>query len=58
MLGIALQLDYGDELGRRKMFDFLRSVMRSHTVTDTHLEKVVKLLRMISIDEKDFTRYT
>lgn len=56
LLDISLGLDYADEMGRRKMFEFTRNIMRSYTFSDAHLAKIVKLFRLISIDEKDFTR--
>lgn len=56
LFDIAFKLDYGDEVGRRKMFELLRNIMRSYAFEDTHLEQVVKLFKVISIDEKDFTR--
>lgn len=56
LLDISLSLDYADEVGRRKMFELLRSVLKSHSLASPHLEKVMKIFRVISIDERDFTR--
>ena len=56
LLDISLCLDYADEVGRRKMFEFLRHVLKSEELLDDHLERVIKIFRMISIDERDFTR--
>ncbi|KAI8375873.1 nuclear condensing complex subunit [Blakeslea trispora] len=56
LLDISLCLDYADEVGRRKMFEFLRHVLKSEELLDDHLERVIKVFRMISIDERDFTR--
>ncbi|KAK4514931.1 uncharacterized protein ATC70_002538 [Mucor velutinosus] len=56
MLDIALCLDYADEVGRRKMFNLLRDILRAYEVVDSHLERILKVFRRISIDERDFTR--
>jgi condensin complex subunit 3 len=56
LLDISLCLDYADEVGRRKMFDLLRNVLKYHTFVDAHLNRVLHLFRVISIDERDFTR--
>jgi condensin complex subunit 3 len=57
MLDIALCLDYADEMGRKKMYNLLRDILRSYEVIDEHLERILKVFRRISIDERDFTRY-
>jgi condensin complex subunit 3 len=56
MLDISLCLDYADEVGRRKMFELLRNLLRSYELVDEHLERILKIFKMISIDERDFTR--
>jgi condensin complex subunit 3 len=56
MLDVALYLDYGDEVGRRKIFELLREILKSSEVPDEHLKTIVKLFRIISLDERDFTR--
>ncbi|KAI8880336.1 hypothetical protein K501DRAFT_15461 [Backusella circina FSU 941] len=56
MLDIALYLDYGDEVGRRKIFELLREILKSSEVPDEHLKTIVNLFRIISLDERDFTR--
>lgn len=56
MLEIALCLDYADEVGRRKMFELLRDILRTCELNEEHLSKIVKIFRMISLDERDFTR--
>lgn len=56
MLDIALCLDYADEMGRKKMFNLLRDILRAYEVIDSHLERILKVFRKISIDERDFTR--
>ncbi|KAI7899163.1 nuclear condensing complex subunit [Cokeromyces recurvatus] len=56
LLDIALCLDYADEVGRRNMHELLRNILKMHELIDDHLERVLKVFRMISIDERDFTR--
>jgi condensin complex subunit 3 len=56
MLEIALCLDYADEVGRRKMFEILRDILRSCELTEDHLSKIIQIFRLISLDERDFTR--
>lgn len=56
LLDISLCLDYADEVGRRKMFEFLRHILRSYELIDDHLERILKVFKTISIDERDFTR--
>jgi condensin complex subunit 3 len=56
MLDISLCLDYADEVGRRKMFELLRNLLRSYELIDDHLERILKIFKMISMDERDFTR--
>ncbi|KAI9477970.1 MAG: nuclear condensing complex subunit [Benjaminiella poitrasii] len=56
LLEISLCLDYADEVGRRNMHELLRSILKMHELVDDHLERVLKVFRIISIDERDFTR--
>lgn len=56
MLETALYLDYADEVGRRKMFELLRDILKSCELSDDHLSKIVRIFRLISLDERDFTR--
>lgn len=56
MLETALYLDYADEAGRRKMYELLREMLESHEMIDDHLSKIVRIFRLISLDERDFTR--
>lgn len=56
MLETAMYLDYADEVGRRKMFELLRDILKSCELSDDHLSKIVKIFRLISLDERDFTR--
>ncbi|KAI7867392.1 nuclear condensing complex subunit [Spinellus fusiger] len=56
LLDIGKCLDYADEVGRRKIFDFLKTVIMCPDVPDNHLASVVELFKIISLDERDFTR--
>ncbi|KAL0094771.1 nuclear condensing complex subunit [Phycomyces blakesleeanus] len=56
LLDIAKCLDYADEVGRRKMFDLLRELIMVPDISDNHLASVVELFKIISFDERDFTR--
>ncbi|KAF7725065.1 hypothetical protein EC973_000472 [Apophysomyces ossiformis] len=56
LLDIAKCLDYADEVGRRKMFVLLREILMVPDIPDDHLSTIVALLKMISLDEIDFTR--
>lgn len=56
MLETALYLDYADEAGRRKMYELLRDILKSCELIDDHLAKIVRIFRLISLDERDFTR--
>ncbi|KAI9319753.1 nuclear condensing complex subunit, partial [Dichotomocladium elegans] len=56
LLDIAKCLDYGDEVGRRKMFVLLREMLTVPEVPDDHLASIVELFKIISLDERDFTR--
>lgn len=56
LLETCMSLDYADEVGRRKVFELLRSIMVSNEVIDDHLTRIVRLFRIVSSDERDFTR--
>ncbi len=49
-------LDYADEAGRRRMYELLRDILKSYELIDDHLAKIVRIFRLISLDERDFTR--
>ncbi|KAI9254666.1 nuclear condensing complex subunit [Sporodiniella umbellata] len=55
-LDTCMCLDYADEVGRRKMFELLRSILKSFDILEDHLTKIISLFRIISSDERDFTR--
>lgn len=56
MLETAMCLDYADEVGRRKMFELLRDILKSCELSEDHLSKIVRIFRLISLNERDFTR--
>ncbi|CAB5130028.1 unnamed protein product [Rhizophagus irregularis] len=56
LLIISKFLDYGDEIGRRKMFNLLREVLMLNHVPDDHIESIVEVMKKLSIDERDFAR--
>ncbi|CAG8669095.1 15760_t:CDS:10 [Dentiscutata erythropus] len=49
---LAKLLDYGDEVGRRKMCEMLMS----SNILESHIESIVEIEKKISINERDFTR--
>ncbi|KAF0468908.1 Condensin complex subunit 3 [Gigaspora margarita] len=53
---LAKLLDYGDEVGRRKMCSLLREMLMSSNILESHIESIVEIEKKISINERDFTR--
>ncbi|RIB03229.1 nuclear condensing complex subunit [Gigaspora rosea] len=53
---LAKLLDYGDEVGRRKMCSLLREMLMSPNILECHIESIVEIEKKISINERDFTR--
>ncbi|KAL4262617.1 CND3 (condensin subunit 3) family protein [Pleurotus pulmonarius] len=56
MLRLALDLDYADELGRRKMFALVRDLMQDRTLPVTLLDPGLDLLHKLSNGEGDLIR--
>jgi len=56
LLLIASHLDYADEVGRRKMFAYLRELVGSFSVDELHVPAIVDVMRSISVNSKDFSR--
>ncbi|RCH82003.1 hypothetical protein CU098_005489, partial [Rhizopus stolonifer] len=56
LLETCMCLDYADEVGRRKVFELLRSILKSFDIISDHLTRIIRLFRLISSDERDFTR--
>ncbi|CAO3650504.1 unnamed protein product [Cunninghamella blakesleeana] len=56
LLGIAKNLDYADEVGRRKMYSVIREIILIPDLPDEHLTMLVDILFLTAKDEYDFTR--
>ncbi|CUM47966.1 uncharacterized protein AC631_04896 [Debaryomyces fabryi] len=54
LLLISKQYDFSDEIGRRKMLQIIRSSLANDKLTDKLIESSLKVLRKISINERDF----
>lgn len=56
LLHVSMTLDYGDEIGRRKMFGLVRELV-SHSLFSEHLiNDCLDVLRKLSAGQKDFIR--
>jgi condensin complex subunit 3 len=56
LLQIALILDFGDEIGRRKMFGLLRSILVLPELPEGLTERVIEIIRKITTSERDFSQ--
>ncbi len=56
LLLMASHLDYADEVGRRKMFAYLRELVGSFSIDEVHVPAIVDVMRSISVNSKDFSR--
>jgi condensin complex subunit 3 len=56
LLQIALVMDFGDEIGRRKMFGLLRSILVLPELPEGLTERVIEIIRKITTSERDFTQ--
>ncbi|KAJ3366991.1 hypothetical protein GGF32_000052 [Allomyces javanicus] len=56
LLTICLQADYSDLAGRKIMFELVRNMIESVMVPDDLIPPIIKLFRLISVDERDFIR--
>lgn len=54
LLLISKQYDFSDEIGRRKMLQIIRSSLANDELSDKLIESSLKVLRKISINERDF----
>ena len=54
LLLISKQYDFSDEIGRRKMLQIIRSSLANDKLSDKLIESSLKVLRKISINERDF----
>ena len=48
LLQIALIMDFGDEIGRRKMFGLLRSILILPELPEGLTERVIEIIRKIT----------
>ncbi|KAI9291170.1 hypothetical protein K502DRAFT_344837 [Neoconidiobolus thromboides FSU 785] len=56
LLKICYLLDFGDEVGRRKIFSILRNLFCILDANDSIVNLLVKIIKKLSIDELDFVR--
>ncbi|KAI0363430.1 ARM repeat-containing protein [Pilatotrama ljubarskyi] len=56
MLRLALNLDYGDEIGRRKMFQLVRGMLSQDVLPEALLARCLDVLRVLSPSERDLIR--
>jgi condensin complex subunit 3 len=56
LLQIALVMDFGDEIGRRKMFGLLRSILVLPELPEGLTERVIEIIRKITTSERDFAQ--
>jgi len=56
LLQIALIMDFGDEVGRRKMFSLLRSILVLPELPDGLTERIIEIIRKITTSERDFSQ--
>ncbi|CAG8479870.1 4953_t:CDS:10 [Diversispora eburnea] len=56
LLLIAKLMDYGDEIGRRKMHSLLREMLVLPHIEESYIGNIMEVMKKISINERDFTR--
>ncbi|KAJ7678541.1 nuclear condensing complex subunit [Mycena rosella] len=56
MLKLAVNLDYSDEIGRRKMFALVRDMLTRPTLSLNLVPRCLDVLRRLSNDERDLIR--
>lgn len=56
LLHIALNSDYGDEIGRRKMFTMIREMISHPGLPQTLIEPCIDVLLKLSAGQRDFVR--
>ena len=49
-------MDFGDEIGRRKMFGLLRSILMVPELPEGLTERVIEIIRKITTSERDFAQ--
>lgn len=56
MLKLAVNLDYADEIGRRKMFQLVRDMISQEALPESLVAKCLDVLRKLSASERDLIR--
>lgn len=56
MLKVAVNLDYADEIGRRKMFQLVRDMISQEALPESLVARCLDVLRMLSPNERDLIR--
>ncbi|KAJ1311200.1 hypothetical protein OPQ81_009701 [Rhizoctonia solani] len=56
LLGFAVNLDYGDETGRRRMFQLIRDMLSQEALPAGLLNRGLDVLRKLSENERDMIR--
>ncbi|KAF8636938.1 hypothetical protein AX17_003189 [Amanita inopinata Kibby_2008] len=56
MLKLAVNLDYSDEIGRRKMFQLMRDMLSQEALPERLVTKCLDVLRELSASERDLIR--
>ncbi|KAF3932978.1 hypothetical protein ABW20_dc0103665 [Dactylellina cionopaga] len=54
LLLIALKADYGDEIGRRKMFALLRETLAIVDLPEATVSRIIEVMRKVSGGEREF----
>ncbi|KAF3914975.1 hypothetical protein ABW21_db0200993 [Orbilia brochopaga] len=58
LLLIALKADYGDEIGRRKMFALLRELLAIVDIPEGTVRRIIEVLHKVSGGEREFCSVT
>ncbi|KAG1861260.1 nuclear condensing complex subunit [Suillus subluteus] len=56
MLKVSVNLDYADEIGRRKMFQLVRDMISQEALPESLVARCLDVLRMLSPNERDLIR--
>lgn len=56
LMHIALNSDYGDEIGRRKMFTLIREMISHESLPTSLIEPCIDVLLKLSAGQRDFVR--
>ncbi|EPS37760.1 hypothetical protein H072_8538 [Dactylellina haptotyla CBS 200.50] len=58
LLLIAMKSDYGDEIGRRKMFSLLRELLAIVDLPEATVSRIIEVMRKVSGGEREFCSVT